>query len=97
MLFVVFALAKISFAATISAVSCSNTDVQTAIDTAVSGDTVLVPAGNCTWGDGKRIILSGNYAYPSISIDKSLSLIGSSTSILGAGSGYFIAYISPFV
>jgi hypothetical protein len=34
---------------TITAVSCSQADVQTAINSASDGDTVLVPAGVCTW------------------------------------------------
>ena len=42
-------------AATINASSCSNTDIQAAITSASSGDTVTVPAGNCTW-TGKVII-----------------------------------------
>ena len=33
----------------ISAASCSQSDVQAAINSASTGDTVLVPAGNCTW------------------------------------------------
>lgn len=36
-------------AATINAYSCSQTDVQAAINSASDGDTVLVPAGSCTW------------------------------------------------
>src|SRR4029078_2447710 len=36
-------------AATISAPSCSNTDVQAAVNRANDGDVVTVPAGNCTW------------------------------------------------
>ena len=36
-------------AATISANSCSYADVNTALDNAANGDTVLVPAGTCTW------------------------------------------------
>jgi hypothetical protein len=36
-------------AADINAASCSSTDVQNAIDSAIAGDRVLVPAGNCTW------------------------------------------------
>jgi len=36
-------------AATIDAKTCSQTDVQAAIDSASDGDTVVVPAGNCTW------------------------------------------------
>lgn len=38
-----------SEAATINAASCSAADVQTAINSASQGDTVLVPSGNCTW------------------------------------------------
>jgi hypothetical protein len=33
----------------INAASCSRADVQTAINTAVDGDRVLIPAGTCTW------------------------------------------------
>lgn len=29
--------------------SCSSTDVQTAVTAATAGDTVLIPAGSCTW------------------------------------------------
>ena len=36
-------------AATITAASCSQTDVRTAFNSASSGDTVAVPAGSCTW------------------------------------------------
>lgn len=36
-------------AATYSASSCSDSAIQSAINSASNGDTVLVPAGNCTW------------------------------------------------
>lgn len=36
-------------AATINAVSCSQADVQAAIDVASDGDMILLPSGNCTW------------------------------------------------
>ena len=42
-------------AATISASSCSRADVQTAINSALGGDTVVIPAGNCTWTSGVAI------------------------------------------
>ena len=35
----------------IDAASCSQADVQAAIDSASESDTVMVPAGNCTWSD----------------------------------------------
>lgn len=52
-------------AATRTASSCSSSAVQTAINSSSSGDTVLVPAGNCTWSStvvipaGKDITLLG--------------------------------------
>jgi hypothetical protein len=36
-------------AATINAASCNYADVQAAINSAIDGDTVSVPAGSCTW------------------------------------------------
>ncbi|MDE2038306.1 MAG: peptidoglycan-binding protein [Patescibacteria group bacterium] len=38
-----------SAAHAITAASCSQTDVQSAIDAASTGDTVTIPAGSCTW------------------------------------------------
>ena len=52
-------------ASTIQAVSCSQADVQTAINAAVTGDIVNVPSGTCTWStpviipDTKKITLQG--------------------------------------
>jgi hypothetical protein len=55
---------------TINAASCSQVDVQAAIDSANDGDTVVVPAGSCTWTtpsagqpavamNSKKIVLQG--------------------------------------
>lgn len=53
-----------AWATIINAASASLTDVNTAIGTAVSGDTVVVPAGSATWSStlsiGKAITLQGN-------------------------------------
>lgn len=38
-----------AWAATINAASCSDSDVQAAINSAAAGDTVTVPSGRCTW------------------------------------------------
>lgn len=51
-------------AETINAVSCSQLDVQSAIDSANDGDTIFIPAGNCTWESTvyitkKQIIIEG--------------------------------------
>jgi len=47
----------------ITAVSCSETDVQNAINVAADGDTVKIPAGTCTWTS-------------SLSINIGISIIG---------------------
>src|SRR5208337_2610859 len=36
----------------ITAASCSQANVQTAMNSANDGDTVIVPAGTCTWSGG---------------------------------------------
>ncbi len=48
-LFELLGLVRNSQAAEINAISCAQQDVQIAIDSANNGDTVYVPAGNCTW------------------------------------------------
>lgn len=42
--------------ATITAASCSTAHIQTAVDSAVSGDIVNVPAGSCTWTSTVNIV-----------------------------------------
>lgn len=49
--------------ATITAASCSQSNVQSAINSAAVGDTVKVPAGSCTWSS-------------SVSINKGITLLG---------------------
>jgi hypothetical protein len=61
-------------AATISAASCSQGDVQAAIDLAQNGDTVAVPAGACTW-TSVACQMHGNYCTP-ISIARSIVVRG---------------------
>ena len=36
--------------AQVNALTCNSNDVQNAINTATAGQTVNVPAGNCSWG-----------------------------------------------
>jgi hypothetical protein len=55
-------------ASTINAPSCSQTDVQNTVNAASPGDTVVVPAGNCSW---TTVSLSG------------VSLIGAGSSTSG--------------
>ena len=47
-----FVLLADAGAATVNATSCSQANVQTAVSVAVDGDTVLVPAGSCSWSNG---------------------------------------------
>ncbi|MGO8990640.1 MAG: hypothetical protein ACLQGU_01580 [bacterium] len=50
-------------AATINAADCSSSAVQTAINSASNGDTVIIPNGSCTWTSGltisKQITIQG--------------------------------------
>ena len=56
--------------ATINANSCSQTDVQTAINSANAGDTVLVPAGTGTWKS--RLSVSKGITLKGAGIDKTI-------------------------
>jgi hypothetical protein len=49
-------------ASTVNAASCSQTDVQNALNSAATGDKIMVPAGNCSWSSmsvNKAVILQG--------------------------------------
>ncbi len=48
-LFIILLCAVTSYAATITASSCSYAHVSAAVNAASSGDTINVPAGTCTW------------------------------------------------
>lgn len=68
-IFAAFIAAGVLFASTapgavINASTCSDEDVQAAIDAAADGDRVVVPEGSCTWDaavvlDDKSIVLQG--------------------------------------
>lgn len=74
-----------SYASTINAGSCSQAHVQVAITAASTGDTVLIPSGNCTWTSAvslsKSIILMGNGA------DKTIITFNSSGQAMSLGTG----------
>jgi hypothetical protein len=46
-------------AATINAANCNSGSVQSAINAAVRGDTVIIPAGACTWTSGVTLVGKG--------------------------------------
>src|SRR5262249_5708899 len=48
--------AEPAHAATRTAASCNQTDVQNAINQAVDGDTVQIPAGTCTWASTDVVV-----------------------------------------
>lgn len=79
-------LSREAKANTISAASCNSNDVQSAINSAAEGDTVLIPSGACTWTSGvtisgKGIILQGSGSGRVIAIDD-----GSTSLTIGTGS-----------
>ena len=60
-------VASVADAATITAATCFPTDVQAAINSTASGDTVAIPSGTCSWtsgvsisGKGIRLLGSGS-------------------------------------
>jgi hypothetical protein len=59
----IFGLPKFSWAATINAASCSFAHVSAAVNAATAGDTIIIPAGSCTWTNNltitKGVILLG--------------------------------------
>ena len=63
-------MVKVSHCATYNAASCNSSDVQTAINSAANGDTVRIPAGNCSWVSG-------------ISTSKQITLIGAGSGTSG--------------
>src|SRR3989344_1236101 len=48
-------MAQVGAAGTITAASCSSTDVQNAINSASHGNTVVIPAGTCVWTTSVKI------------------------------------------
>ncbi|OPY15878.1 MAG: hypothetical protein A4E69_00380 [Syntrophus sp. PtaB.Bin138] len=62
---ILFLWVSMADAATINASSCSQADVQAAVNASSTGDTVVVPAGSCTWASAvsipttKKITLQG--------------------------------------
>lgn len=96
-------------AATVNAASCSLADVQSAILAARDGDTVAVPAGNCTWSgtlnlgkgihlrgagrDSTRITMTGTIAMQKHSTFR-VALSGFSLSKSGGGNASRILIVS---
>jgi len=69
-------------AATIRVSSCSQSQVQSAIDGSSAGDTIIIPNGNCSWSSG-------------VTITKGVIVQGESqTSTVITGSGNYIFHIT---
>jgi len=89
-------LATAAKANTYTAASCNTSDVQSAINSAAEGDTVLIPAGTCTWTSGvtisgKGITIQGAGSGRIIAYDN-----GTETPTIGTGTQTFtIAGYSP--
>jgi hypothetical protein len=79
------------YCATIAAKSSSQADVQAAINSASSGDTVVVPAGNSTWSsranipDGKKITLQGQGYNSTLISGSGISMNTSGSRVTGFG------------
>jgi len=73
-LFAFLSLISVPQAKTITAASCSPRDVQNAMSAAVAGDTVVIPAGTCSWTTGV-----------SWDAPPDVTLKGAGTSVTGGG------------
>jgi len=76
--FLFFLLSWNANAATFTASSCALSDVQSAVNKAAEGDTVVIPSGSCRWSGG-------------VSISKGITVqgAGTATTITSAGSSLF--------
>jgi hypothetical protein len=80
LLMIVLCISKVSLrAATVGAASCASADVQGAINSVNSGDTVLVPGGSCSWNSAVDI--------PST---KGITVIGGGTTTITSAKGFTI-------
>ena len=79
-IFSFFLFSGSGWAATYTATTCSALDVTSAISKASSGDTVLVPAGGCTWTTTNNITINKQITLQGNGID--------STIITTSGTGY---------
>lgn len=68
-------------ATTLNANSCSQSDVQAAINSAAAGDRVVVPAGNCTWTAAVTIPGSKKIMLQGAGIDSTLITFSSASAI----------------
>lgn len=96
---ILLCLATPAQAADINAASCSQADVQAAINSAVGGDRVLVPAGSCTWTtpviipNTKGIVLEGAGIDVTIITD---GITTASTLTVNIQSGNSLAVVTGF-
>jgi hypothetical protein len=79
---------------TFTAASCNTSDVQSAINSASEGDTVLIPAGSCTWTSGvtisgKGIIVNGAGSARIIAIDNGTEMLTIATGTLTVDIGRY--------
>lgn len=63
-------------AATVNSASCSQADVQAAVESAGEGDTVFIPAGICTWTAGVSLGRQLNWTPPVQIESKALTIAG---------------------
>lgn len=78
-------------AATINAISCSRAHVQEAINSAITGDKIAVPAGSCTWEadlaipSNKKIILHGSGKTLTLITGRRITMETSGSRVTGFG------------
>ncbi len=83
--------ASAAHATTRTAATCNSADVQNAINASASGDTVVIPAGTCTWTSGvsvsgKAITIQGSGSGRIVAYSSSTLTIGSGAKTINATS-----------
>lgn len=82
----IFGVAGKSYGAIISAASCSQADVRSAIASAAPGDMVKIPAGACTWGlSSATITVNKAITVQGAGADSTIITIDGSGSMYGEG------------
>src|SRR5208283_1651887 len=88
-----------SEAAIINAASCSQDDVNAAIAVASNGDTVTVPAGNCTWtteiSNTTSVTISQGITLQGAGIDVTTITDGCAHNLVNGGGREFPLAVSP--
>src|SRR5215475_2695293 len=74
------------YATTLTSPTCQQTDVQNTVNSSNDGDTVIVPAGTCTWGTSAALLVWKSITFQGAGVGSTIILDGGGVSpILSLG------------